>query len=67
MSKRGWKRSAVALASLLVVLGAHLAWEQHRFRLSTPWGTVRIGMTRAEVEAVLGPSGGPLVPSPPVE
>jgi hypothetical protein len=55
MSRSGLKVSAVAVASLLLVaVGAHFAWEWHRYRLSTPRGTIRIGMTRAEVEAVLG-------------
>jgi hypothetical protein len=55
MSRSGWKWPAVGVASLLLVLlGAHLAWERHRYRLRTPKGTIRIGMTYAEVEAVLG-------------
>ena len=55
MNTRGWKWPAVGVASLLLVAaGAHLAWERHRYRLSTPRGTVRIGMTQAEVEALLG-------------
>ena len=55
MGTRGWKWPAVGVGSLLlVVLGAHLAWEWHRYSLSTPRGTVRIGMTTAEVEALLG-------------
>jgi hypothetical protein len=55
MNTRGWKWPAVGLVCLLLVLlGAHLAWEQHRVRLVTPRGTIRIGMTRAQVEAVLG-------------
>jgi hypothetical protein len=56
MSRGGLKWSAVGLVSLLLVLlGAHLAWERHRYRLSTPKGVVRIGMTVDEVAAVLGP------------
>ena len=56
MSQSGGKWAAVGVASLLLVLlGAHLAWEGHRYRLRTPEGTVRIGMTRTEVEAVFGP------------
>jgi hypothetical protein len=48
---------AVAAASLgLVVFGAHLAWERHRYRLETPQGTVWVGMTPADVQAVLGPA-----------
>jgi hypothetical protein len=55
MNTRGFKWPAVGLVCLaLVLLGAHLAWEQHRYRLHTPKGMIRIGMTRAEVEAVLG-------------
>jgi hypothetical protein len=55
MGTRGWKWPAVGLVGLaLVVLGAHLAWEQHRYRLRTLEGTIRIGMTKAEVEAALG-------------
>ena len=37
MSTRTWKWPAVGVASLLLVLlGAHLAWERHRYRLWTP-------------------------------
>jgi len=55
MSRSGWKWPAVGLVSLLLVLlGAHLAWEWHRVRLHTPKGTIRIGMTREEAEAVFG-------------
>src|SRR5262245_59296888 len=55
MSRSGLKWAAVGLVSLLLlVLGAHLAWEQQRYRLRTPKGTVRVGMTQAEVEALLG-------------
>jgi hypothetical protein len=55
MNTRSWKWPAVGVASLLLLaLGAHLAWEQHRYRLRTPWGTVRIGMTKEEVNATLG-------------
>src|SRR5439155_1138173 len=39
----------------LVALGTHLAWERLRYRLDTPKGTIRVGMTWVEVEAVLGP------------
>jgi hypothetical protein len=57
LSTRGLKRSAVGLVGLLLVLlGAHRAWERHRYRLHTLRGTVRVGMTRAEVGAVLGPT-----------
>jgi hypothetical protein len=57
MSTRGLKGAAVGLVCLLLVLlGAHRAWEQRRYELHTPKGTVRVGMTRAEVEAVLGSS-----------
>src|SRR5262245_17047712 len=56
MSTRGLKWSAVGVASLLLVLGAHLAWEQHRYRLHTPRGTVCVGMTPERVRAVLGPA-----------
>jgi hypothetical protein len=57
MSKRGLKWLAGGVASLLLVLlGAHVAWEQHRYRLWTPRGAVRIGMTGEEVRALLGQS-----------
>jgi hypothetical protein len=37
MSRSGLKWAAVGVASLaLVLLGAHLAWEWHRYRLRTP-------------------------------
>ena len=53
MSTRGWEWPAVGVASLLlVVLGAHLAWERHRCRLRTPAGTIRIGMTQTEARAL---------------
>jgi hypothetical protein len=59
MSKRGLKWSMVGVASLtLVAAGAHLAWEQHRYRLVTPRGTIRIGMMLEDVRAVLGPQFG---------
>jgi hypothetical protein len=55
MSRSGLKWSAVGVAALvLVALGAHLAWEQHRYRLRTPRGTVRVGMTWEEVNAAMG-------------
>ena len=55
MNRSGLRWPAVGVVSLLlVVLGAHLAWEQHRYRLWTPSGTVRIGMTQAEVQEALG-------------
>jgi hypothetical protein len=58
MSRSGLKWPAVGLASLmLVLLGAHLAWEQYRVRLHTPKGTIRIGMTRTEARAVFGFAG----------
>jgi hypothetical protein len=52
MSKRklGWLTVAVC-----VLLGAHLAWEQNRYSLETPKGTIQVGMTLEEVEAILGP------------
>jgi len=57
MGTCGLKGSAVGVASLLLVLlGAHLAWERHRYRLWTPQGVVRIGMTRETMRAVLGPT-----------
>jgi hypothetical protein len=68
MSRSGLKGAAVGVASLLLVLlGAHLAWEHNRVRLHTLRGTIRIGMTRAEARAILGPatfkgsSGGAIV------
>ena len=57
MSRSGWKWSAVGVVSLLLlVLGAHLTWERHRYRLVTPRGTVHIGMSPAEMRAALGPA-----------
>jgi hypothetical protein len=57
MSRSRMKWVAVAVAALaLVAVGAHFAWEWHRYRLSTPRGAIRIGMTREEVTAVLGPA-----------
>jgi hypothetical protein len=56
MSRSGLKWVAVVAALALVLLGAHLAWEWHRYRLRTPRGTVRVGMTMQEVETVLDPS-----------
>jgi hypothetical protein len=41
---------------VLVLLGAHLAWEHHRGRLWTAKGTIRVGMAAEEVADVLGPS-----------
>ena len=53
MGRSGWRWLAVGAASLLLVLlGTHLAWEQHRNRLSTPAGTIRVGMTQTEARAV---------------
>src|SRR5262249_29116536 len=57
MHRRGLKWAAAGTVGLmLVVLGVHLAWERHRYRLETPRGAIRIGMTREEVTAVLGPA-----------
>jgi hypothetical protein len=56
MNRRGWKWVAVAASVALLLIGIHLAWERHRYRLWTPMGTIRMGMTREEVGAVLGPS-----------
>jgi hypothetical protein len=56
MGTRGWKWPAVGLVCLLLVaLGAHLAWERHRYRLRTPRGILWVGMTKAETEKALGP------------
>jgi hypothetical protein len=55
MSRSGLKWPAVGVACLLVVLGAHLAWERHRYRLHTPRGTIRIGMTLEEAARLFGP------------
>jgi hypothetical protein len=55
MNTRGFKWPAVGLVCLLLVaLGAHLAWEQHRYRLVTPKGTIRVGMTLAEAREAIG-------------
>src|SRR5262249_22832987 len=55
MGTRGWKWPALGLVCLaLGLLGAHLAGEQHRYRLHTPQGTIRIGMTLEQVKSVLG-------------
>src|SRR5262245_51125070 len=57
MNRRGLKWTVAGTVGLaLVVLGVHLTWERQRYRLETPRGTVRLGMTRTEVEAVLGPA-----------
>jgi hypothetical protein len=58
MNRRTWKWAIVAANLGLVLLGIHVAWERHRYRLATPKGTIWVGMTKAEVEAVLGPAGG---------
>jgi hypothetical protein len=39
-----------------LLLGIHLAWERHRFRLETPKGIIWVGMTHEQVWAILGPS-----------
>ena len=68
MSRRGLTWTAAGIVGLaLLVLGAPLAWERHRYRLWTPQGAIHIGMTHKEVEAVLGPpvpefDGNPGVP-----
>jgi hypothetical protein len=59
MSRRGLKWAVVGASLVLVLLGIHLAWERHRNALHTPWGTIRVGMTLAEVEAMLCPAQGP--------
>src|SRR5262249_52168283 len=52
----GWKWPAVGVMSLLLlVFGAHLAWERHRNTLHTSKGAIRIGMTEDEVHTLLGP------------
>jgi hypothetical protein len=56
MNRRGVKWTVVAVSLALIVLGVHLAWERHRYRLETPKGIVRVGMKMAEVEAVFGPA-----------
>src|SRR5262245_29444357 len=56
MNRRALKWAAAGMVGLaLVALGVHIAWERHRYRLHTPKGAVRVGMTLADVEAVLGP------------
>jgi hypothetical protein len=55
MSRRNWKWAVVAASVALILVGIHLAWERHRYRLVTPKGTIWMGMTREEVEAILGP------------
>ena len=40
----------VGASLALILLGIHLAWEQHRYRLETPKGTIWVGMTKQEVE-----------------
>src|SRR5262245_8044541 len=40
---------------VLVVLSVHLVRERHRYRLETPRGIIRSGMTEVEVAAALGP------------
>jgi hypothetical protein len=58
MSRSGLKGAAVAGAAVvLVALGAHLAWEYHRYSLRTSRGTVRVGMTSEEVTKAIGPAG----------
>ena len=59
MGTRGWKWPAVGVASLLLlVLGAHLAWEGHRYRLWTPKGAIKA----ASEEGVAVIRGRPLTP-----
>src|SRR5262245_41993213 len=55
MNRRGLKWAVTGTVGLaLVVLGAYLAWERHRYRVETPRGVVRIGMPSDEVEAMFG-------------
>src|SRR5262249_42054224 len=54
MNRRGLKWAAGTVSLALVVLGVHFWWEWHRYRLVTPYGVIRIGMTQAELEALLG-------------
>jgi hypothetical protein len=49
-----WAVPSVSLV-LIVLVGTYLAWERQRYRLETSEGTLRVGMTPAEVEALLGP------------
>jgi hypothetical protein len=56
MSRRGLKWAVVAASLVLILLGIHLAWERQRYRLETPKGTIRVGMTWEEVREALGPS-----------
>src|SRR5262245_53173231 len=59
MKRRGLKWTAAGIVGLaLIVLGAHLAWEHHRYRLETPKGIIRIGMTQDKVRAALGTERG---------
>jgi hypothetical protein len=55
MRTRGSKWAAVGVAALLLMLGAHFAWEQYRYRLWTPRGTLWVGMTKVEARRALGP------------
>jgi hypothetical protein len=57
VSRRGQKWAVVGASLVLILLGIHLAWERHRYRLETPKGVIRIGMTPEQVWAVLGPDG----------
>jgi hypothetical protein len=55
MSNRGLSFATILVAAVaLVTAVAHFAWEQHRYRLWTPKGVFRIGMTAAEVETIFG-------------
>jgi hypothetical protein len=56
MTSRAWRWAIVAASVVLIALGIHLAWEWHRYRLETPKGAISLGMTKTEVEAVLGPA-----------
>jgi hypothetical protein len=57
MSRRGLTWALAGAGSLLLVLlGIHLNWQWHRYRLATPKGAIWVGMTPADVHAVLGPA-----------
>src|SRR5262245_44039139 len=55
MNRRGLTWTVAGTVGLvLIVLGAHLAWERQRNALPTPRGGIHLGMTDEGVRSVLG-------------